>query len=82
MLEDFFGVRHLRNGVRRDEADSIDVFEAGRDQGQEIVDLEVSGDLAFEALPCITRTFDKIDFVRHFLTSLTSFPRIYADPAD
>src|ERR1022692_4908670 len=36
-LQNFFGVSHLRDGVRRDETDGINVLEAGGDQSLEIV---------------------------------------------
>src|ERR1039458_1603224 len=59
-LQNLFGVGHLWDSVGRNEADGVNVLEAGRDQGLEIVGLQISRDLAFESLPRIAGALDQL----------------------
>src|ERR1019366_3424976 len=59
-FQNHFGVGHLWDSVGRDKADGVDVLEAGRDQGLEIVGLQFSRDLSLEALPGIAGALDQL----------------------
>jgi len=63
--EHFFGVGHLRDCGGRDEADGIDVGEAGGDEFAQVVRLLLRGDLCGKALPGIARTFNDFDGIAH-----------------
>src|ERR1700733_7371954 len=65
LLQDFFGVRHLRYRLRRDEGDGINGLETIADQGFQVVRLEARGDLPGKPLPGIARTCDEFYWLRH-----------------
>src|SRR5439155_10601675 len=65
LLEDPFTVRHLWHGFRRDEANRINMSETRHDQLAQVLYLPFSRDTTRKPLPCVARTFDKLDGFGH-----------------
>ncbi len=64
-FEHRFGVRQLGHGLGRDERHRVNVLEPGADQGFQVVNFQVAGDLALESLPRVARALDEFDGVGH-----------------
>src|SRR5262249_42732169 len=64
-FEDVFGVSHLRDRVRGNQRDGVNVPEASADECFQVIHFDVRWDLAFEALPSIAWAFDELDGLSH-----------------
>src|SRR6185437_5676702 len=63
-LQDLFRISHLRDSFGRYKRYGINMLEPSPDERAQILDFEICGDLALEALPGITGAFDEFDFTR------------------
>ena len=59
LCQDFFAVGHLRNGLGRNKADRIDVFEPGVNQGTQVTGFQFGRNLPAKALPRVAWAFDQ-----------------------
>ena len=63
--ERLLGVGHLRNSFRGDEGDSVDLPEAGGDEGAKVFGLDFAGDGERQTLPGVAWALDDFDRVVH-----------------
>src|SRR5262249_37087452 len=61
LIQHLLAIGHLRDGLRRHKAYSIDVFEPRLDKRTQVTRFQFSGDLPIESLPGIARAFDQLE---------------------